>query len=152
MRGCSGVARLRTGWGIGHTAPMNTLCPALSALFLIAFAGACAGEATEGECAEGAQSIWITAPVEGQVLTADDDAAPGGVVDYDVVVEHCGFTADDEIGIHLIEPVASPYGFRWVTDDMLVYRVPFIPGEQRMQARTRDDGVQSEILSFSVAP
>ena len=131
---------------------MNTLRSALCVLFLIAFLGACAGETAEGECAEGEQSIWITSPVMGQVLTADDDAVPGGVVDYDVVVEHCGFTADDEIGIHLIEPVASPYGFRWVTDDMLVYRVPFIPGEQLMQARTRDDEVQSGILSFSVAP
>jgi hypothetical protein len=131
---------------------MNTLRPAIFTLFLIAFVGACAGERAEGECAEGTQSIWITAPIEGQVLTADDDVEPGGVVDYDVVVEHCGFTADDEIGIHLIEPVASPYGFRWVTDDMLVYRVPFILGEQRMQARTRGDEVQSEVLSFSVAP
>jgi len=149
--GDSGVARLRSRWGIRHTRRMNTPRTA-ACIFLLALVSACSGEGTEGECADGMRFIRFASPVEAQVLTADDDVEPGGVVDYDVVVEHCGFTADDEIGIYLLEPVASPYGFRWVTADQLVYRVPFVPGEQRMQARTRDDAVQSEVLSFSVVP
>ena len=123
-----------------------------SAFALLALIGGCSGTEALSGCPEGERAIWIVSPQEGQVLTQEDDVVPGGVVDFEVAVQHCGFTADDEIGIYLLEPVASPYGFRWVTEDMLVYQVPFIPGEQQLQARTRDDSVQSAVITFSVVP
>jgi len=102
----------------------------------------------------GGQESWvrIVSPVEGQQLSASDDTMPGGVIDFDVVVEHCGLAPEQQVAIFLLAPVESAYGFRMAEEDRLVYSVPFIPGEQSMRAEVTDTAIRSDIRTFSVTP
>lgn len=118
---------------------------------LLVLGSACASESGDA-CGDDTSWVRIVAPQEGQVLSADDDTMPGGVVDYDVVVEHCGLLPEQQVELLLLSPVESPYGYRMADTERLVYPVPFIPGEQRMQARVVDSTIESTILSFSVSP
>jgi len=109
---------------------------------------------TEGmnSCSDGEQSLRILAPDDGATFGAEDDLEPGGVLDLDVMVAHCGFELGAQVGIYLLEPLESAYGFAMVGEGDLVYRVPFIPGQQRIQARSQDGAIQSEVIAFTVEP
>ena len=92
----------------------------------------------------------ILEPVDGATFGVSDDVEPGGVVDLDVMVAHCGFEPGAQVGLYLLEPVESAYGFAMVEAGDLVYRVPFIPGAQRIQARSDEGDTQSSVVTFTV--
>jgi len=118
---------------------------------LLVLGSACASESGDA-CGDELSWVRIVTPEEGQVLSSADDTMPGGVVDYDVVVEHCGLSPEEQVELLLLSPVESPYGCRMADTERLVYPVPFIPGEQRMRARVVDSTIESAVVTFSVSP
>ena len=102
-------------------------------------------------CADGAHTLAITRPAEGAAITMADDFDPVMTgLQYEVMVRQCGYTIDDQVGLYLLEPVESPYGYAQADSDVLVIQVPLLPGAGRMQARDTDMTVTSAVVSYTV--
>lgn len=126
----------------------------LAALCASALLGACAGDDDGGPaaCAAGVRSLAFIAPRDGAALTAADDLDPTmGALQYDVRGKACGVDPALQVGLYMLDPVETGYAFTTAGDGNLVFTsVPLVPGTLRMQLRTIDMMVQSEIISFSV--
>ena len=125
----------------------------LGCLLLLA---ACGGDDDGGggaTCAAGEVRADLLAPQEGQTIGPTDDAdLDMAGLQYDVRVRPCGFMADEQMVVWLLDPVESEYAFLTSEGDgvVLTGRVPFIPGPNRLVVRTRDGMDVSETVSFTV--
>ena len=115
----------------------------------------CGGDDEGGPmCAEGVKSATLIAPQPGQMLGPTDDAdLDMPRIQYDVRVSPCGFEIDEEVVVWLLEPVSSAYAFIPTAGDEIVVtgRVSFIPGENSLVVRTRDEVDVSDTVSFTVS-
>jgi len=114
--------------------------------------GGCAGDDEAGACAAGARSLAFVAPRDGAALTAADDLDPSmGALQYDIRGKACGVDPAMQVGVYMLDPVETGYAFTTAGDGNLVFaNVPLVPGTLRMQLRTLDTMVQSEVISFTV--
>lgn len=99
--------------------------------------------------------VNILDPVDGQTITAADDADPSdSTIQYDVVVE-AGCLGDlEQVELYLLEPVESSYGFGTLdARGRATIRVPFIPGTNRFLARgSTMTTVTSSEVTVTVGP
>lgn len=115
--------------------------------------GACAGDDDgAGACATGVKSLTFLAPLDGAAITAADDLDPmTGALQYDIRGKGCGIDPAMQVGVYMLDPVETGYAFTTAGDGNLVFAsVPLVPGTLRMQLRTVDTMVQSDVISFSV--
>ncbi|HJL15944.1 MAG TPA: hypothetical protein RMH99_09820 [Sandaracinaceae bacterium LLY-WYZ-13_1] len=99
--------------------------------------------------------VRIVDPVDGQTITAADDADPStGQLEYDVVVEAGCLEEAEQVELYLLAPTESSYGF--ATPDAsgrAVIRVPLvIPDTHRFVARGTVTDVESAEISVDVSP
>ena len=117
--------------------------------------GGCAGDddGAAGACRAGVRSLAFVAPREGAALTAADDLDPSmGALQYDIRAKACGIDPAMQIGVYLLDPIETGYAFTTAGDGNLLFaNVPLVPGALRMQLRTLDAMVQSDVLAFSVS-
>jgi len=96
-------------------------------------------------------SLEILDPVDGQTITPSDDADPStSEVDYTVTVLACGFGEEEQVELHLLEPVESRYGVAFAEERTIDFDVPLLPGDGRFEARSVDGMVRSEQVAFTV--
>lgn len=98
-------------------------------------------------------TLTIVDPVDGQTIGPEDDAVPGGMIDYDFVVDTVCLEDLEQVELFLLEPAMSSYGFG--TPDgagRAVIRVPLLPGTNRFVARGMTTAASSAEVSVMVSP
>lgn len=93
-------------------------------------------------CDPSSPSLTIVSPVDGASLMT---------VDTELVVEVCGLERDDQVVVHLLEPVETEYaGFTFFEETTLRTTVPLLPGTMRFEARSGT--LRSPIVSVTSDP
>lgn len=98
--------------------------------------------------------VTIVDPVDGQTLTAADDADPSdSQIQYDFVIETSCLEEAEQVELRLLEPVESSYGFGAPdARGVVTIRPPLIPGTNRFFARGTISAVQSAEITITVSP
>jgi len=98
-------------------------------------------------------TLTIVDPVDGQTLGPDDDVEPGGMVDYDFVIDSVCLEDLEQVELFLLEPAMSSYGFGAPDGSgRAIIRVPLLPGTNRFVARGMTTAVSSAEVSVTVSP
>lgn len=114
----------------------------------------CHGVITRATCGCPDLRVAILDPVDGQTVTAEDDADPStGQLDYDFVVEASCLADLEPVELVLLEPAEASYGFG-VPDarGRVTLRVPLLPGTNRFIARGSSTAVMSAEITVTVSP
>ncbi len=98
--------------------------------------------------------VRLVDPVDGQTITAADDADPSdGQLQYDFVIETSCLEELEQVELRLLEPAESSYGFGMPdARGAMTLRVPMLPGTNRFLARSTTSGVQSAEITVTVTP
>lgn len=98
--------------------------------------------------------VAIVDPVDGQTITAADDADPSdGQLQYDFVIETNCLEPDEQVELRLLEPAETAYGFGLPdARGVVVVRAPLLPGTSRFVARGTVSAVRSAEIEITVAP
>ncbi len=99
-------------------------------------------------------SVTIVDPVEGQVISAADDADPSDTqLQYDFVIETVCLAELEQVELLLLDPVETSYGFGLPNAlGRTTIRVPLIPGANRFAARGMTTAARSADVSVMVSP
>lgn len=98
--------------------------------------------------------VRLVDPVDGQTITAADDADPSDAqLQYDFVIETSCLEELEQVELVLLEPVESSYGFGMPdATGTATLRVPLIPGTNRFLARGMTTAAQSAPVTVTVSP
>jgi len=122
-------------------------------LLFAALLSSCGGDdGAGGTCAEGERTLELLEPADGAMFTMADDLDPAmGGLQVQVSVASCGFEFDEQIGIYLLDPVETAYAFVSAGSTGTASTiVPLVPGTLRMQARSMDESITSNMVTFDV--
>jgi hypothetical protein len=129
----------------------KALVATLAVVFGACAAASCGDDGTSGPCGDGERSLAFLEPLDGAMLGPADDIDPAMAgLQTQIRLRACGFEPDEQIGVYLLDPVETAYAFVSADDGTPITVVPLVPGMLRMQARTMDSSVESEIITLDV--